>query len=220
MLQQGPNEPQPFQNQLPAHINEQVAYSQQPPPQYYSPAQQYAYGQPQRQIGTPLSGIPEQAIHAQSFQPPPYGQSQYYAPYPPQQGFYYGPPGSNGYPPMPMYMPPPPQGYGMSQQPPQMPQQQAPPPQQSADQPSEESHQQRPQSGMVAHESNGMVFYVPAAEAQQSEQYQPAESFVPTYAMPGLPPPTPAPDSQMPYYYPPAGLPEMGHAMYYPGQPQ
>jgi hypothetical protein len=74
---------------------------------------------------------------------------------------------------------------------------------------------------MVAHESNGMVFYVPASEAQSSEQYQPAESFVPAYAMPGLPPPTPAPDNQMQYYYPPmphSGMQEVGTGVYYPAQ--
>jgi hypothetical protein len=78
---------------------------------------------------------------------------------------------------------------------------------------------------MVAHESNGMVFYVPASEAQQSEHYQPAESFVPSYAMPGLPPPTPAPESAMSYYYPSmpsngVGMQEVGTAVYYPAQPQ
>ena len=209
LLQQVPsNEPQPFQNQLPAHM-EQPAYAQQQP--YYSPRQQYAYpGQPQ--AGTPLSGIPEQVIHAQSFQPPAmgYGQSPFYPPYPPPQQYYYSPPGPNGYPPMPMYMPQ--QGYPMMPPPPPSAQQMPSEPQPPMPQPSEEQEQpQQAQSGMVAQERNGMVFYVPQSEAQdQGHQYQPAESFVPSYAMPGLPPPTPAPDAA--YYYPPQ--------MYYPAQAQ
>jgi len=233
MLQQASQEPQSFQNQLPAHMVEQQAqqaYGQLPP--YYSPHQQYQYPQ-QPQIGTPLSGIPEQAVHAPSFQPPgmSYAQSSYYAPYPPQQNYYYSPPGPHGYPPMPMYMHP--QGYPMMPPPAPMPQQQQPtdpPPSQSNDEPpkAQPAAPAAPsQSGMVAHESNGMVFYLPASEAQEQEQsqnYQPAEGFVPSYAMPGLPPPTPAPEtSAAAYYYPPMP-PQMQEMMpvnsgvYYPPQ--
>lgn len=189
---------QPFHGQLPAHLHEQQAYAHQPQPAPYYPQQGFQYPQQAPQAGTPLSGIPEHAIHAQAFQPP----GMFYPQYPPQQGYYYQPP------PMPMYMPQ--QGYNM---PP--PQQAAPPPQPSAE-PRSES-QQASQSGMVAHESNGMVFYMPAAEAQQQstqEHYQPAESFVPSYAMAGLPPPTPAPDTS--YYYPM----DMSQSMYYPPQQQ
>jgi hypothetical protein len=223
MLQQPTGEPQPFQNQLPAHLNEQPAYQQQPPPPqpFFSPGQQYQYPIPHPQTGTPLSGIPEQAIHAPSFQPPAYGQPAYYSQYPPQQNFYYSPPGPNGYPqmPPPMYMmPPPPQGYMHPPPgPPMIPQQ--PPAEQSRPM-SSSGEEQGTQSGMVAHESNGMVFYVPASEAQSSEQqYQPAEGFVPSYAMPGLPPPTPAPDTSMQYYYPPmphGGMQDVGSGVYYP----
>lgn len=224
MLQQPPPESQPFQNQLPTHMNEQPGFQHpQPPPQpYFSPHQQYQYPVPQPQTGTPLSGIPEQAIHAASFQPPGYGQPAYYPQYPPQQNFYYSPPGPNGYPQMPpMYMmQPPPQGYmlpppGPPMNPPQPPAEQSRPISSSGE-------DQGPQSGMVAHESNGMVFYVPASEAQSSEQhYQPAEGFVPSYAMPGLPPPTPAPDSSMGYYYPQmphGGMQDVGNGVYYPAQ--
>ncbi|KAK3709116.1 hypothetical protein LTR37_011095 [Vermiconidia calcicola] len=223
MLQQVPSsDSQPFQNQLPAHMHEQPTYPQQAPPPYFSPRQQYQYP-PQPRIGTPLSGIPEQAMQAPPFQPPAYGQPPYYAQYPPQQNYYYSPPGPNGYPQMPVYMmapppPPPPPGYMVPAQAPPMPAQQPPAEQQRPE--SSATDQQLP-SGMVAHESNGMVFYVPASEAQQSDQYQPAEGFVPSYAMPGLPPPTPAPDSQMPYYYPQmshSGMQEVGTAVYYPAQ--
>ena len=220
LLQNPPAEPQPFQNQLPAHMNEQAGYPQPPPPQpYFSPRQQYQYP-PQPQTGTPLSGIPEQAMQVPSFQPPPYAQPPYYAGYPPGQNFYYSPQPPNVYPQMPMYMPPPPQGYMLPPQAPPIPPPQPPQAQEQATSGSEHRHQQS-QSGMVAHESNGMVFYVPASEAAQSEQYQPAESFVPSYAMPGLPPPTPAPENQMAYYYPPmphSGMQDVGTAMYYPAQ--
>jgi hypothetical protein len=222
LLQNVPSEPQPFQNQLPAHMNEQPGFQPPPPPPpYFSPRQQYQYPHQQPQTGTPLSGIPEQTINAPSFQPPPYGQPPYYAPYHQGQNFYYSPQAPNGYPQMPMYMVPPPQGYMMPPQAPAMPPPQPAPEHERATSGSQHRHQQS-QSGMVAHESNGMVFYVPASEAQQSEQYQPAESFVPSYAMPGLPPPTPAPENQMAYYYPPmphSGMQDMGTAMYYPARP-
>lgn len=92
----------------------------------------------------------------------------------------------------------------------------------------QQSHHQtqQSQSGMVARESNGMVFYTSASDAQgQSAEYQPAESFVPSYAMPGLPPPTPAPENSMGYYYPPPmpphdGMQEVGSGIYYPAQQQ
>lgn len=223
VLEQVAGEPQPFQNQLPAHMTEP------PPPPYFSP-RQYPYAQAQQpQSGTPLSGIPEQAIHAPAFQPPMYGQQPYYPPYAPQQpNYYYSPPNPNGYPPMPMYQMPP-QGY---MAPPPMGAYPSGPPQPPPSQPMDEPPQQQPhhhaqpsQSGMVARESNGMVFYTSAADAQAQEgNYQPAESFVPTYAMPGLPPPTPAPESQMSYYYPPPmppheGMQEVGSAVYYPAVP-
>lgn len=226
VLQQapGPAEMQPFQNQLPAHMHDQApAFNPAQPPQaYFSPRQQYAFAQQQPPNGTPLSGIPEQAIHAPSFQPPmmQYGPS-YYQPYP-QQGYYY-PPGPNGYQPMQMYVPPP-QGYMMSppggaMPPPSSAPQHTPSQPQEPEQQSQGAQQAQPQSGMVAHESNGMVFYLPASEAQQQSQgesYQPAESFVPSYAMPGLPPPTPAPDAN--YYYP-SQMP-MGSMPYYQAQQQ
>ncbi|KAM3425350.1 hypothetical protein BST61_g7297 [Cercospora zeina] len=207
----GPSEQQPFANQLPAHMHEPPPL----PPPYFSPRQQFAY--PQQHSGTPLSGIPEQAMHAPPFQPMmPYAPAPYYPPYPPpqQQGYYY-PPGPNGFNSMPMYMPPQ-QNYAMSppSAPPLPPEQSTP--QQRPAQP-QASEQQSASSGMVAHESNGMVFYMPASEAPsqpQGESYQPAESFVPSYAMPGLPPPTPAPEST--YYY----SPQMPMPNYYPPQAQ
>ncbi|KXT15173.1 hypothetical protein AC579_3923 [Pseudocercospora musae] len=217
MLQQAvpPQESQPFANQLPAHINDQPSF--QPIGTYFSPRSSFSYPHPQG--GTPLSGIPEQAVQAPSFQPPmmPYAPGPYYTPYSQQQNYYY-PSGPGVYPPMPMYAPPP-QNYMMSPSGQSMapPQQQATPHQQAPQSASSEAQQEtsQSQSGMVAHESNGMVFYMPASEAQQQSQgenYQPAESFVPSYAMPGLPPPTPAPEA--PYFYPQ----QMPIASYYSAQ--
>lgn len=194
------DEQQPFQNQLPTHMVEQQAYSQHPA-QFYPQQPYHGYMNQVNQANTPLSGIPENAMNAQHFQQ----QAMYYPQYPTQQNMYY--PQA-----MPMYMPPS-QGY-------MGPQQQAAAPSHPEQAPRPESqHQQTDDSapsGMVAHESNGMVFYLPASEAQQStqEHYQPAESFVPSYAMPGLPPPTPAPDTS--YYYPV----DMSQGMYYPQQQQ
>ncbi|TKA30719.1 hypothetical protein B0A50_02439 [Salinomyces thailandicus] len=198
LQQQTPSQDQqPFYNQLPAHVDQQPYGQQQP---YFAPQQQYQYP-PQPQASTPLAGIPEQAAHG--FQPPAmsYGQPPYYPQFPPQHQYYYSPPGQNGYPQMPTYLPPP-QGYMM---PPPMPPSQPPAeqhhqPQQSTQEEESPQHHQ-PQSGMVAQERNGMVFYVPQSEADdQGQNFQPAESFVPSYAMPGLAPPTPAPDAS--YYYP------------------
>jgi hypothetical protein len=195
------DEHQPFQNQLPIHMAEQQVYSQHPQAQFYPQQPHYGHSNQINPVGTPLSGIPE----AQVYQQP----AMYYPQYPGQQSMYYQPP-------MPMYMP---QSQGYMGPPQQAPVQ---PYQEPAQRP--ETQQQQPQqqedaapSGMVAHESNGMVFYLPASEAQQQptqEHYQPAESFVPSYAMPGLPPPTPAPDAS--YYYPM----DMSQAIYYPQQPQ
>lgn len=195
------NDLQPFQNQLPTHMAEQQAYSNHAQVQLYPQQQSYTYGNQPVQAATPLSGIPENAMNAQQFQQP----AMYYPQYPSQQGMYYPPQ-------MHMYMPSS-QGYmAPSQQPPPQPQHEQTRPD-SQSQPQDNSAP----SGMVAHESNGMVFYLPASEAQQQttqEHYQPAESFVPSYAMPGLPPPTPAPDAA--FYYPV----DMNQAMYYPQHQQ
>ncbi|RMZ11407.1 hypothetical protein D0864_00993 [Hortaea werneckii] len=197
--QDSSTEPLPFQNQLPSHMEQQNYAHQQP---YFSPRQPLSYSS-QPQIGTPLSGIPEQAVHAPHFQAQnmPYGQPPYYPQYPPQQPYYYSPPGPNGYQQMPMYMPP--QGYMIPQpmppHPPHQPEHQQHHQHQGAQ--DQDAQHQQSQSGMVAQERNGMVFYVPQSEAQdQGQGYQPAEGFVPSYAMPGLPPPTPAPDAN--FYYP------------------
>jgi hypothetical protein len=126
-----------------------------------------------------------------------YAPNPYYAAYPvPQQNYYY--PSAAGYAQMQPYAQH--QNYILSQ----------PQTQPQQPQPSAEDSSAAP-SGMVAHESNGMVFYMPASEASQQPaqagagEYQPAESFVPSYAMPGLLPPTPGPEpggAQQGFYYP------------------
>jgi hypothetical protein len=210
VLQQ--SESQPFQNQLPAHLSDPSTYGQQSQ-QYYSPRQQYMYPQ-QVSSATPLSGIPEQALQAQPFQPHmSYSQQPYYNPYQqqPPQSYYY----PTTYPPMPMYAGS--QGYMMPQQPLN---QQSHNETDATSTSQQQSQQSSQPSGMVAQEHNGMVFYTPASEATQQAQgneatFQPAESFVPAYAMPGLPPPTP-PENV--YYYPHAALPQTqqsGTAVYY-----
>jgi hypothetical protein len=156
----------------------------------------------QASTGTPLSQIPERAIHAQPFQPQPYQQpSQNYYPQPyqvlqPAQGYYYqqgfNPPmGSSG-----------PGQYVPNQQP-----QQAPPQQQAPfsqpGQPSDAGQAGAP--NLVAQEVNGMVYYYdanqipavaafPAYSAPQAYHMQPVGGVV---GMGGMM--TPSPDG---FYYP------------------
>lgn len=211
-LQQAPGaqDAQPFQNQLPAHMNEQMSLGQ-PSLALYSPRQQFPYPQPSQSV-TPLSGIPEQAYHASSFQPlMAYGAAPYYSHYPPPPQQYFYPQGPGGYQQVPIYVPFQ-QGDMVSPSEPALPQQLAIQAPSSGSTQADSQRAAQPPSGMVAHESNGMVFYLPASEAvqhTQGEGYQPAESFVPSYAMPGLPPPTPAPEAS--YYYASQVSQQVGH---------
>lgn len=150
----------------------------------------------QHSTGTPLSQIPERAIHAAPFQPQPaqYAQQSYYPPYQMNmgpQGYYYPQPGypSNVAPSAtaPAFVP------GMQQG---QPQGEAPPPNQP-------SGQSQPGSNLVAQEINGMVYYF---EASQIQPVAPCPPY-PTpqgYPMAGGMNNTsvPAPDG---YYYPPTG---------------
>ncbi|KAK6608005.1 hypothetical protein H4I96_04240 [Botrytis cinerea] len=185
---------QPFHQQVPIQINgnsyshDTAQHSRQP--SYPS----------QASTGTPLSQIPERAIHAPAFQPNPYQQpaSNYYPQtYPvlqPPQGYYY------------------PQTFNAPMAstvgttpfvPAQQPQQQTynPP----APQPSEASTSQAPQN-LVAQEVNGMVYYYDAAQIpavpsfpagyQQPQQY-PMQQVGGVVGMGGMM--TPSPDG---FYYP------------------
>jgi len=176
---------QPFENQLPLHIAEGSVASVDgaaPPP--YSPYRgQYP-------SGTPLSNIPERAIHAQPFQPPgqPYGQTFYAQQYA-QPGYYY-PPAMQVYPAsQPIY--------------PVAPLMQVPAGAVAGPAP----------AGTVPHESNGMVFYIDPSQLPQTQftgqdQYQGQEAYMPapSYAVNGMM--TPGPEGG--YYY----------GMYYPQQQQ
>jgi hypothetical protein len=129
----------------------------------------------QASTGTPLSQIPERAIHAQPFQPNPYQpqsqnfyQQSYQAMPPPSQGYYYSQnfnqgiaPSAGGAPP---FVPAP------SQQ-----NQQQPP----YSQPSQQSDAaaQASVQNLVAQEVNGMVYYYDAAQI-------PAVATFPAYQQP------------------------------------
>ncbi|KAI8935153.1 hypothetical protein NX059_007746 [Plenodomus lindquistii] len=182
-------EQQPFHQQVPAHINGGAASVEQQPP-YYQHGRQHSYPS-QVSTGTPLSNIPERAIHAPAFQP--YAQPGF----PPQpfvpQGYYYPSAG-----PQPQYMAP----AGMvpmfvpgAQQPGYVMPVTAPPvaapPVVPAGPPN-----------MVAYESNGMTYYVDSASLYPSAPPPPADAYPqPSYAVPGMGGMmTPGPDGA--YYYP------------------
>lgn len=189
-------EQQPFHQQVPAHINGAGPSGEQPG--FYQHTRQPSYPG-HVSTGTPLSNIPERAIHAPAFQPfQPGYQPQPFVP----QGYYYPP---NG--PQPQYMPP----GGMvpmfvpgAQQPYAMPPPApavAPPPPAAAGPPN-----------MVAYEQNGMTYYVDSNQLPYAPP--PAESYAqPSYAVPGMGGMmTPGPDGA--YYYPQ----QMQPAAFYPQQ--
>ena len=137
---------QPFHQQVPAQITSAL---------YPSDAAMYPHQRhPSHpsQVGTPLSQIPERAIHAQPFQPfgyPPV-PGYYYPQYPPPLVFYpqMDPNGHSGPPATaPVFMQGQPYPYAM-------PLMQPPPP----------VIETTPQAGTVAHESNGMVYYYDATQ--------------------------------------------------------
>lgn len=153
----------------------------------------------QHSTSTPLSQIPERAIHAAPFQPNPYGQqpSFYNQPYPmpPQQNYYYPPsnmgpsagapafvPGQQGPPPP----PPPPGSYTPQTHHEQLVQGNPPGPVGNPN--------------LVAQEVNGMVYYYDASQLPPPVTNYPAYSAPPSYPpvmnMGGMM--TPSPDG---FYY-------------------
>ncbi|KAF1911069.1 CASC3/Barentsz eIF4AIII binding-domain-containing protein [Ampelomyces quisqualis] len=188
-------EQQPFHQQVPAHMSGTAAGPEAQP--FYQHGRQLSYPS-QVSTGTPLSNIPERAIHAPAFQPYQQAgfQPQAFVP----QGYYYPPASAQpqyiapaGM--VPMFVPGAQQpGYVMPVAAPAV---TAPPP--AAGHPN-----------MVAYEQNGMTFYV---DSNQLYQPPPMEGYAPpSYAVPGMGGMmTPGPDGA--YYYPqqmPAG--------YYPAQ--
>ena len=171
---------QPFHNQLPHHIGETDQSGPQPSQdtaqqQYYSQAYMYPGG---ASTGTPLSNIPERAIHAQPFQPVPAFYPQH-----PAQGYYYPGQGSQ-YPAAPMFPPPMQTNY-------------ASPDGNLALSPDTAGDQSQSQQGHVAYETNGMVYYQESAPmsqyAQQDGYYQ-----APVYGVGGMM--TPGPEFYYPFY--------------------
>ncbi|KAJ8114803.1 hypothetical protein ONZ43_g4815 [Nemania bipapillata] len=127
----------------------------------------------QHSTGTPLSQIPERAIHAAPFQPNhQYPQQGYYSPYqmmPPQQGYYYPPPYASAMAPSaPAFLP----GSQLGQQPPS---------EVASAQPAGLNSQN---SGLVAQEANGMVYYYEASQLPPMTSYTYSTSQ--TYPMPNV----------------------------------
>ncbi|KAI9694789.1 MAG: hypothetical protein M1822_000405 [Bathelium mastoideum] len=185
-------EQQPFHQQVPSHMNGQSASTDVP--NFYPHTRQLSHPS-QFSGGTPLSNIPERAIHAQPFQPPVFQQPMYAQPFAPQGGYFYPaanaghqysatmPPGAVT---VPVFVAAP---YG-----PVMPN--AAP---NASSEANASTNGASQSNMVAHEQNGMVYYY-----DPSQLYNQGEGNFPTgsYAVPGMGGMmTPSPDG---YYYPQA----------------
>lgn len=153
----------------------------------------------QHSTGTPLSQIPERAIHAAPFQPNTYGQQPYYNQQPyqaqPQQGYYY-PPNYN-----------PPNMGPSSTVPAFVPSQSGPPgsftPQNQPEQPvmSNNGPPPAPGSSLVVQEANGMVYYFDASQLPPVTNYSsyPApQGYQPSVmGMGGMV--TPSPDG---FYYP------------------
>ncbi|KAI1808160.1 CASC3/Barentsz eIF4AIII binding-domain-containing protein [Daldinia bambusicola] len=188
-MQHNPSQPyqQAFHQQVPVQVSNSLGQeSHVRHPSYQS----------QHSTGTPLSQIPERAIHAAPFQPNQFPQQNYYQPYQmmqPQQGYYYPPatypgalaPSATA----PAFVPgaqqPQPQGEAATNQP---------------------TGQNTPNSNLVAQEVNGMVYYYDAS------QLPPMAAYNPYPAPQGYPMPggvvgmngmvTPSPDG---YYYPPSG---------------
>ena len=156
---------QPFHHQVPPQVNGQ-AYQADPSLFLHS---RHPSHPSQASGGTPLSQIPERAIHAQPFQPFPYHQPPgfYQQQYPPPVYFYPPPPPPAVAPSVaaPTFIPGQQYPYMIANVPP------VPPVPDSA-----------AQSGTVAHESNGMVYYYDSSQLA-------ANSETPTSFAPAVYPP-------------------------------
>lgn len=180
---------QPFHSQLPQHmggigIPAQHSSSEASQAPYFP--QPFAISQATGSNGTPLSNIPERAIHAQPFQPLPAFYSQQY----PGQGYYYAGQATQ-YPEMVGY--PIEQGYAAGDG------------STTGGNGAALDASQQAQGGMVAYETNGMVYYQDAGQGagygQQGGYYQ-----APVFGMGGMM--TPGPESN--YYHSQVGQ------VYYP----
>ena len=182
---------QPFHQQVPM----QMASQPYPPIPLQYPHSRHPSHPSQGSGGTPLSQIPEAAIHAQPFQPYPYNPPQGFYPqqYPPPVYFYPPQDPSAGSPAAVQPFVPGQQYFYPMGVPPAPP----PPPQAEATTP----------AGTVAHEAGGMVYYYNpsdlASNAESSAMYPPA--YAPTQ-------PTGVERMMQPPYYPPS------QAFYHPQQ--
>lgn len=145
MLQNAQSYQQAFHHQVPVQISN--GFNNDPHSRHGSFAR--------HSTGTPLSQIPERAIHAAPFQPTHFSQQQaYYPPYqmvPPPQGYYYPPP--NPYPAAPpAYVP-------------------GPPPTQGPVDAAQANGQPGGGPNLVAQEVNGMVYYYDASQIPQVPSY-------------------------------------------------
>ncbi|KAI2624106.1 hypothetical protein GGS21DRAFT_546993 [Xylaria nigripes] len=114
----------------------------------------------QHSTGTPLSQIPERAIHAAPFQPNQFSQQGYYPPYQvmtPQQGYYYSSV------PYPSTMDPNAATFVADSQPGQQPQSEV-----RSNQPTGQNSQN---PNLVAQEVNGMVYYYDASQLASMAPY-------------------------------------------------
>ena len=186
---------QPFHQQVPTQVNSQI-YAQD---QSVYPQSRHPSHPSQTSGGTPLSQIPERAIHAQPFQPYPYHQPPSFYPqqYPPPL-YYYPPP--NAVPTIgrsvatPAFVPGQQYQYAVPVAPP------APPADSTTP------------AGTVAHESNGMVYYY------DSSQLPTGPETSATYPPAGYAPPPPGAVASMGgspggFFYQPAAP-----AVYFPSQ--
>lgn len=155
---------QPFHQQVPAQVTAQM-YN---PDLIHLPHSRHASYPSQASGGTPLSQIPERAIHAQPFQPYSYQQPQMYYP---QQ---FPPPPPYFYPPVDQI-----QGGAPSvAAPPFIPGQQYPT-YHLPTAPAPPHTEPTTQAGTVAHESNGMVYYYDSSQLVASVE------STSVYPMPG-----------------------------------
>lgn len=177
-------EQQPFHQQVPAHINGAGPSGEQPG--FYQHTRQPSYPG-QVSTGTPLSNIPERAIHAPAFQPfQPGFQPPAFVP----QGYYYPPTGPQPYmAPVPMFVPAAQQPYALPAPAPAT----APAPA-VAPPPGPPAAAVPGPNNMLAYEQNGMTYYVDSTQlpyAPPADTYNPpANTYNPpanTYNPPAAP---------------------------------
>ncbi|KAI1641429.1 CASC3/Barentsz eIF4AIII binding-domain-containing protein [Biscogniauxia mediterranea] len=185
-IQENASEPyqQAFHQQVPVQVSNGLGQE--------SHARHSSYNS-QHSTGTPLSQIPERAIHAAPFQPNQFAQQNYYPPFQmmqPQQGYYYPPAPYPGMAP-PAGAPPFVPGAQQNQQP------------QGETTTSQPNAQNQPNPNLVAQEVNGMVYYYDASQLPPMTAYPPYSAPqgypMPNVGMNGMV--TPSPDG---FYYPPS----------------